>query len=116
MNVNVTVAVCLGMFWVKNIHLIKLLSTLRAIFKHCTHSRIAVYISVFTFYIIILSGFKSKVFIYLHQLCVHFPYFSTFCSVQNEFLSGSCMTAFNKNFFNGVLYMFNGWIFAMLMF
>ncbi len=92
---------------VKYIHLVKLLSALRAVLQHSSHSRIAVNIGVFALHVIVLSRFKGQILISFHQLRVHFPSAGALEAVQNIFLSRQSVTIFNKNFLNNVLNVLN---------
>ena len=68
---DIALLVSLGNSRVDNVHLVKLLCALRAIFIHSSHCCVAVDIGVFTLDIAVLCRFEGKIFIYLHQLCVH---------------------------------------------
>ena len=92
----------------KNIHLIEFLCSHRSVFKHCTHCGVTVNVCIFTLNVVILSRFKGQILINLHKLCVHFTNSCTLCSVKNKFLCSSCVSAVNKNLFNGILNVFNG--------
>ena len=70
MNISLIMSLC--MLRIENIHFIELLCTFGAIFKHSTHSCISIDIRIFALDITILGCLKSKVFVHLHKLGIHF--------------------------------------------
>ena len=96
------------MFGSKNIHLVELLCTLRAVFEHCAHCGISVNVGVFTLNIAISCSLECKILIDFHKAGVHFSYPCSVGSVKDISLGGLCVAAFNKHLFYSVLNLFYG--------
>ena len=107
-NMDISVMVGSGVAGIKNIHFVKLLCGLAAVFKHGTHGGIAVDVRVFAFNVVFFCGLESKAFQSLHQAGVHFAHFVAVCAVKNIAFCGAGMAGFYQHFFNHVLNMFNG--------
>ncbi len=68
---DIALAVSLGVLRLKNVHAVVLLSRNGSVFKHSTHSGIAVDIGVLTLDVAVLSGTECKLVEYAHEVGFH---------------------------------------------
>ena len=106
-DMDVAAVVSAGVFRVEYKHLVKCLSTLRAIFEHGSHGGVAVDIGIFTLDIVFRSAFEGKIFVNLHQLGVHLTHAGTLCAVEDVFFGSAGVTIFDQHLFHHVLNLFH---------
>ncbi len=100
-DMYIAVYMSVGVGRVKDIYLVELLGTLRAVFQHRAHGGVTVNIGVFA--LDVSRRFESKILIYLHQLGVHLAGSGTLCPVENVRLGGLGVPALDKHFLHHVL-------------
>ena len=107
MDMYISLSVSLCHILVKYVHLIELLCALRAVFEHGAHSSVTVDIRILTLDIALLGRLEGKIFIDLHEPCVHFPHSGPVGTIENICLGCLSVSLFNEDLFNDILHLFN---------
>ena len=107
-DVDIALAVCLGMRRIEDEHLVELLGALGAVLEHGAHRGIAVDVGVLALDIVLERGLERQVLVHLHQSGVHLTHAGALVAVQDVLLSRAGMTAFDQHLLYGVLHLLNG--------
>ena len=107
-DVDITLAVRLGVRRIEDEHLVELLGTLGAVLEHGAHRGITVDIGVLALDVVLKRGLERQILIHLHQTGVHLTHAGALVAVQDVLLGRAGMSAFNQNLLNSVLHLFNG--------
>ena len=107
-DVDITLAVCLGVRRIEDEHLIELLGALGAVLEHGAHRGITVDVGVLSLDVVLERGLERQILVHLHQTGVHLTHAGALVAVQDVLLGRAGMSAFDQNLLNRVLHLFNG--------
>ena len=94
-DVDITLAVCLGVCRIEDEHLVELLGTLGAVLEHGSHRGITVDIGVLALDVVLERGLERQILVHLHQTGVHLTHAGALVAVQDVLLGRAGMSAFD---------------------
>ena len=107
-DMDIPVAVRLGVFGLEHEHEVELLGALRAVLEHRSHGRIAVDIGVFALDVGIDGGFVGDVLVDAHQAGVHLADAAALGAIEYITLGRAHKAVFDQHTLDGILHFFHG--------
>ena len=104
-DVDIALAVRLGMRRIEDEHLVELLGALRAVLEHGAHRGVAVNVRVLALDVVFERGLEGQVLVHLHQSGVHLAHAGALVAVEDVLFRRAGVAALDQHLLHCILYL-----------